>query len=215
MPAISVDPNIVYLILLLGLWTGVTAAYVPGTGVVELLSVVVTGAAVVSLAAMPTNWLAVLLVVVGVAGFLVMPLIARRLALLAVGGLVLQAIGSLFLFNGPPVSVALLAATLILSLVYHQFVLLPVLNSHHRLPALEESDQLAGARGRLLTDTNPLGSVRAAGETWQARSPEPLEAGTEVVVVSRDGLILNVESIKRKREEMSAGVETEPEELGS
>lgn len=213
MPVLTVDPNVVYLILLLGLWTGVAAAYMPGTGVAELISVAVTLAAIFSLAAMPTNWLAVLALVVGVAGFLAMPLVNRRLARPAMGALVLQLLGGLFLFHGPAVSPALLVVTVLLSLVYHQVVLLPVLAAHQRVTVVDEDEQLVGARGRLLSSTDPLGAVRAGGETWTARSDEPLDAGTDVVVVGREGLVLQVESIKRKREQLSALEEEKPEEL--
>ncbi|MFO7320744.1 MAG: NfeD family protein [Chloroflexota bacterium] len=200
----TVDPDLVYLILLLGLWSGVTAAYVPGTGIAELFSAAVSLGAIVLLTSLPTNWLAVLLLVVGVSGFLVMPFIHRRLALLAVGGLILQALGSLFLFDGMSVSVPLIAATIVISLLYHRFVLLPTLNRPLPEAVADEDDLLIGATGRVVSPLNPVGTVQAAGELWTARSDRPLESGDEVIVLRRDGLMLIVEGIKHKREQLDA-----------
>jgi membrane-bound ClpP family serine protease len=198
---LPIEPNTVYLLLLLGLWSGVTAAYLPGTGVIELASIGASLGAVFLLAQMPTNWLALLILIVGVAGFLVMPFLSRRFAVLAVGGLALQAIGSLFLFDGLVVSPALVAAVIAVSLLYHRFILLPVLRNQHAHPEWDESETLIGATGRVVRPLNPVGTVQAAGELWTARGDQALEAGDEVVVLRRDGLVLTVESMKRKREE--------------
>jgi membrane-bound serine protease (ClpP class) len=200
---VQIDPNIVYLALLIGLWSGVTAAYVPGTGVVELASAAISLAAVFMLAAMPTNWLAVLVVVIGVAGFLLTPLLNHKLATLATAGLILQAVGSAYLFEGVSVSLPLVAATIILSLLYHRFVLLPVLTSQRKHPNLNDDNLLLGARATVVNPINPLGTVRARGEFWQARSDEPLAAGEEAIVVDRDGLVLVVESLKSRREQVN------------
>ena len=60
-----IDPNLVYLVLIAGLWVGVAAIHAPGTGIMEILAVVALGGAVYALANMPTNWLALVLIVVG------------------------------------------------------------------------------------------------------------------------------------------------------
>ncbi len=102
------DPNLVYVILIIGLWLVVTAAYIPGTGVAEVLAFVGVAVALVALANMPTNWWAVILIVVGVLSFLVMPFLNQRFAALSIGGLALQAFGSVFLFNGMSVALPLI-----------------------------------------------------------------------------------------------------------
>jgi membrane-bound serine protease (ClpP class) len=193
------DPNIVYLLLLFGLWSAVTAAYIPGTGLVEIVSAAVSIGALLLMMSMPTNWLAVLILVVGVGGFLVMPFINQRFALLATGGLVLQALGSLFLFNGTMVSPVLIAGTIAVSLLYHRFVLMALRTNHARLPEIDDAQTLIGTVGRVVSPINGVGTVQAAGELWTARSDQPLESGEQVVIVDRDGLVVTVEGIKRKR----------------
>jgi membrane-bound serine protease (ClpP class) len=194
------DPNIVYLLLLFGLWSAVTAAYIPGTGLVEVVSAAASLGAVVLMMSMPTNWLAVLVLVVGVGGFLVMPFINQRWAVLASGGLLLQALGSLFLFNGTMVSPVLVAGTIAVALLYHRFVLTALRNNHARLPEIDNDASFIGTVGRVVSRIDPVGTVQAGGELWTARSERPLEAGEEVVVIDRDGLVVTVEGVKHKRE---------------
>ena len=199
------DPNLVYLILLFGLWAAVTAVYIPGTGIPEVIALAALGGGIWMLAALPTNWLAVILLVMGVLSFLVVPFVDRRLAQLAMAGLVLQALGSITLFNGLSVSWLLVAVTVGLSLAYHRLILLPLLEqSRSQPPVLDDDRQLLGAVGRVVKASQPQGSnfvntVNVRGEQWTAYSDLPLEAGDEVVVVERDGLQLTVEGIKHKQ----------------
>jgi membrane-bound serine protease (ClpP class) len=195
------DPNILYLILLTGLWLGITATYMPGTGLLEILSVGLTLAGIWLLSSLAVNWWALMILIIGVVGFLVMPFIHRRYLLLAVVGLVLQVIGSLFLLPNTPVSPLVIAATIALALIYHYFALRPALERSRALPVTDDDDSLAGARGRAVTMLNPMGSVRVHGESWSARSDQPLDAGDEIIVLEREGLSLHVEGVKHKREE--------------
>jgi membrane-bound serine protease (ClpP class) len=198
---ILIDPNIVYLILIAALWLSVTAIYIPGTGVIEVLAV---GGVIVSLALLaqlPTNWFAVMLLVVGVMGFLIMPLIEKRLALLSVAGLILQAVGSLTLFDGMAVSLPLVVGVVGVALVYHRFALLRVLEAHKQQPAMLDDEPIIGATGYVQKAIDPVGTVYVRGESWTARADAPLTAGTPITVVERDGLTLFVEAVKQKHQE--------------
>ncbi len=199
-PIMLADPNILYLILLVGLWTGVTATYVPGTGVIEVVSIGLTLFAAWMLAVLGVNWWALALLILGTVGFLVMPFVHRRYLLLAGVGLFLQVIGSLFLLPATPVSPIVIAATTVLALVFHQFALRPALERTRALPLNDEDSAVVGARGRVIAPLTPIGSVQLRGETWTARSDRPVEKDEEIVVIERDGLMLHVESVKRKNE---------------
>jgi membrane-bound serine protease (ClpP class) len=201
------DPNVLYLIVLFGLWFAAAAIYVPGTGLLEAMAGAVVIAGIYGLAQMPTNWLAVMVLVLGVMTFLVLPFIQRRYAPLAAGGLVLQVIGALLLFNGPQVSWLLITGTVAIQFLYHFFVLTPMLRKQNSENVLDEDVRLIGARGRVLKALDPVGTVQAAGEIWTATSNRTLEAGTEVVVVEREGLQIYVEAIKPKRRNETNKVE--------
>jgi membrane-bound serine protease (ClpP class) len=198
------DPNVVYLLLLFGLWVAVTAAYVPGTGIIEGLAVVAIIASLLILNALPTNWWAVLVLVVGVLSFLLIPFLNNRMATLAQGGLVFQAIGGALLFHGLSVSWLLIALTIGIALLYHHYALLPILEKTRQQKAvIDDNGQLVGAPGRAMTPFNAvgeqyIGSVLVRSEQWSASSEHPLQTGDEVVVLEREGLQLYVEGLKHK-----------------
>jgi len=195
------DPNIVYLVLVFGLWFAVTALYVPGTGVLETLAGVVIVAALVLLFTVPTNWVAALTLVVGVLAFILIPFISAQYAPVAIGGLALQTAGTLFLFNDRMVSPLVLVFTLILSLAYHRLVLMPVLKKvQAQGTEPDKNERVIGMRGRVQKPLDPIGTVLVDSEAWSATAHEPIEAGVQVVVVGREGLQLMVEPLKRKEE---------------
>lgn len=202
--SILTDPNIVYLILVFGLWFAVTAIYLPGSGVLESIAVVTLIAALMLFLSMPTNWIAVVAVVAGVLGFILIPFINFQYAPVAIGGLALQTAGTLFLFNGLTVSPILLVFALAMSLAYHRFVLTPVLErvqAQHSEP--DKNERIIGMRGRVQKQLDPIGTVLVDSEVWSATSSEYLDSGTLVVVVAREGLQLIVEPLKRKDESVT------------
>jgi membrane-bound serine protease (ClpP class) len=196
---LTADPNVVYLILIVGLWASALAVYIPGTGVPEGIALVVLSAALFLLAALPTNWLAVLALVVGILGFLLVPLYKQHLSALALVGLAFQVAGSIFLFNGLTVSWLIIAISAAMSLAFYQFVLLPAREIRNRQPVLGDEQLLPGASGRVVMGINPIGTVNVRGELWTAYSDQPLQTGDEVVVVEKQGLQLHVEKVKTKR----------------
>ncbi|MCC6804220.1 MAG: hypothetical protein IT319_15165 [Anaerolineae bacterium] len=195
------DPNLIYVLLLAGLWLSVTATQMPGTGIVEVLAVIGVGAALVALVNLPTNWWAFIVLVVGVLGFLVVPLLSRRYAALAAGGLVMQAVGSLLLFNGVTLSLPVIGVSILASLVYYRFALLKILEYHKAGPAMLDDQPLVGTQGYVQRALDPVGTVYVRGESWTARSDETLAPGTEVAVVEQEGLTLYVEPMKHKRQQ--------------
>ncbi len=194
--SLLLDPNLVYLVLVAGIWLAVTAAYMPGTGIVELGAAALVVGALLLLASMPTNWWAALLVLVGGVLFLVLPFIEEKYRVLALGGLALQIVGSLFLYNGIMVSLVLIATVAVVSLAYYQFVLTPILRTHRQSAALRTDRPLVGEYGRVQSALNPMGMVRVQGESWSARASEhstlPVPVDASIVVLDREGLVLIV-----------------------
>lgn len=57
----------------------------------------------------------------------------------------------------------------------------------------QKSHQLIGTKARLMTDTEEgFSRVRLADGSWRAYSELPLQAGTEVLITSVDGITLHV-----------------------
>ncbi len=201
---LTLDPNLIYLLLVFGLWAGVTASYLPGTGVAELLTVGSLGVSAIYLWQNPgTNWWALLLLCTGVLSFITFPFLPPRWREFTLAGLALQALGSWFLFEEYTINPILLIAILGLQLLYHRALLIPVLERARLMKSEASRDEkLIGQQGRMTSAldpfaSNPLASVLVKGESWTASSDYPLQEGEMVAVVERRGLQLQVEPLEK------------------
>ena len=123
-------------------------------------------------------------------------LFAPTHGVLTVGGILSFVLGALLLFEdaGPafrlPLVMVLPAA--IVTALFFAFVLGAGLRAQ-RLPVRVGREALPGASGEALTIIGPdSGWAIVDGETWHARSDEPVERGQEVIVTAVEGLILRV-----------------------
>jgi len=57
------------------------------------------------------------------------------------------------------------------------------------------ADLLIGATATVSAECRPRGQVRLRGETWEARCAAGAEVGEQVVIRSREGLVLTVEPV--------------------
>jgi len=202
--SVFLDPNVVYILLVAALWAVVTAILIPGTGLVEVIALGGIGASILLLSQLPTNWLPVILIVLGVMMFLVLPLMDYRFIGAGLVGMTLQAIGGWTLFSGIQVSLVIIGVTVILSLLYYRFALVPALQTQRGKPQMLEDQTLIGMHGRVQTPIDPVGAIYVAGESWSARRGDDLKdaiaIGSEVIVREREGLTLYVEPVKEKRD---------------
>ena len=199
MPEFFLDPNLLYLGLLAGLWIGVTAAYIPGTWIPETISAVLLVASFLMLTFLPTNWIALLILVLGVSAFLLLPFVNKRLSQFAEVGLIGQAVGSYFLFTGElAISPILIGVTVLLGVFYNRLVLLPILKRQKDRNEYDEAMEVLGVRGRVVKDLDPVGTVYVNKELWRARSDEYLPKDSKIIVTGQDGLELYVEKAKHE-----------------
>jgi membrane-bound serine protease (ClpP class) len=194
----NLSPELVYLLLLGALWFCAVTIYVPGTGFIEATSLGVLVVVLFALTQQPINWGAAALIISGTMLFLLLPFFSQKYGKFAIGGLVLQVLGSLFLFDGKAVHPLLIVFTVVTSLAYYQFLLTPIMKWARETKA-NDDERLIDSEGTVVTPLNPVGTVKMRGETWTAYSDNPIETGERVFVIKRDGLQLYVEHIKNKR----------------
>jgi len=192
------DPNLAYFLLMLALWGIVFSVYKPGTAIFEPMALIAAVATIISLVPQPTNWVAAVIVSLGVLVFLLVPLIKRDPILLAVAGVLAQIMGGVFLFNGPPVSPILIGVGVVFSLGIFQFVLMPILRKQVQEPIVGDEQLLTGATGYVVKPLDPIGTVNIRGELWTAFSNQSIAAGETVIVMGKEGLRLFVEKSKPK-----------------
>jgi len=122
-----IDPNGLYLVLMFGLWISIAAAHLPGTLVLEVIAVSALTSVLSILSQYEINWLAVVLMIAGTLGCLIVPLVSQRLKRAAAGTLIAQLIfqlmGGLMLFKSGPISLAVIAPTLAITYGLHRFFL--------------------------------------------------------------------------------------------
>ncbi|MGB7340873.1 MAG: NfeD family protein [Phototrophicaceae bacterium] len=192
------DPNLIYLALVAGLWIGVTAVYIPGTGIPEITSLVLLVGSLVILGSLATAWWAVAALFLGVSMFLLLPFFGEKYGRFAEVGLIGQVIGGWFLFQDQSISPIVIAVTVILSLLYNRFVIIPTMRNQRHYNEYDESNAVIGIRGRVVKDLDPVGTIYVNKELWRARSSEDLSRDTSVMVVGQDGLELIVEKSKNE-----------------
>lgn len=192
------NPNLVYIAVVLGLWLGVTSAYIPGTGVAEGSAALLLIAGIAALTMLPTNWLAFALLVIGIGAYLVLPFFDEKYSGIADIGVLFQAAGSYFLFEGIQVAPLLIVLTVLTGIGYNRLLLRPMMRSLKEPSASDQASEVMGKRGRVVRDLDPIGTVYVNREHWRARSDdEHLSRDTAVDVIGQEGLELIVRKAKR------------------
>lgn len=192
------DPNILYILLMASLWFAAIAVATPGTGVLEVVALILSIGVLFLLGNVSTNWAAVVVIVVGALLYHVVPFFVKRARPFMYGGLILQVAASFVLFQNSSVSLAVIAVVTFSSFLYHRFILEAAINTRDLKPAMLDDVPLIGEQGYVQSKIDPVGTVRVRGETWSARSATPIDAGQAIVVVEQNGLVLFVEPEKHK-----------------
>ena len=191
---ILLNPNIAYVLLVLGSVLLLMAIVTPGTHLLEggaLFMLVLAGYAIYHLG---FNLWALIVLVLSLVPFVYAiqkPKRERFLALSLLGVI----IGSVYLFPSsgllPGVNPLVAVVVSALSAGFLWLVVRKSIQAHHARP-LQDLSALIGKTGQTKTRVQEEGSVQMAGELWSARSEKPIPAGSRVRVVSREGFVLVV-----------------------
>jgi membrane-bound serine protease (ClpP class) len=192
------DPNIAFLILIIGALAIYAEFNTPGAvipGVVGLIFVVL---ALFALNLLPIRFAAVGLLLVS---FMLFGLEAKFNAhgALGVGGIVMMILGALLLVDGPIPEMRIhLLTALAVSIPFGAITifLVSIAVRARRNKIVTGISGLIGETAIAQTALTPNGKVFLNGELWDARSQTSTPAGTTVVVKSVNGLQLTVEPVR-------------------
>jgi membrane-bound serine protease (ClpP class) len=200
------DPNVAFILFTLGFYGLLFELQNPNfvTGILGALAIIL---AFIGFGSLPLNVGGLLLIGLGIVLFILEATVTSH-GLLTVGGLVAFALGASALYTtpgdptAPNVAVALplvVGMTIVTALVMALIAVTAVRSRRLATsPALVGADApQPGTPGEVRRPLAPLGSVYAAGEEWTATSADgrPLERGTKVRIVARDGLVVIVEPV--------------------
>jgi membrane-bound serine protease (ClpP class) len=190
--ALIADPNIAYILLMLGFYGILFELQNPGAvlpGVVGGISLIL---AFLALSTMPVNTAGVALIALAVVFFVAELKVASH-GLLAAGGIVAMLLGSMILFRGESWHVSwsvILGGTLSTTLFFGWLAVL-ALRTRGRA-VVTGLEGLRGTRGQAIERLSPRGRVRVRGELWDAVSDSDVEAGDEIEVTGGERLLLRV-----------------------
>jgi membrane-bound serine protease (ClpP class) len=179
------DPNLAYLLMVIGFWAIILEMKAPHFGGLGTLGIICMILALYGLSVLPFNWAGLILIVVGF-GFMLTELYMPTHGALSLGGLVAFIIGSLLLVDAPTMTVSrpLIAGVAVATAAFFMFALAAIVRSQKR-PAVIGQGALVGATGVVRERLDPTGFVYLDGALWRASSEgETLEPGAQVVVVA-------------------------------
>lgn len=193
------NPNIVFLLMALGVQAILIELSSPGGWVAGFIGVTALALGAYGLGILPVNWFG--LVFLGTSFVLfVLDIKAPTHGALTAAGLASFIVGALVLFNSPTtpgfqrVSVPLVVTVALLMAAAFLTVLTFVLRAQRR-PVGVGGAALIGRVGEVREALDPAGQVQVAGELWSAEVEDgglPVPVGGRVVVDSLDGLRLRV-----------------------
>ena len=183
------DPNLVYILLMVGLYALIYEFFSPGIGIGLVVGGISLMLALLGLQVLPINLVGIGLILFGVL-LMVLDAFTPTNGILTTGGVVSLIIGSLSLFDikSPAIglswtTVAATVGTLTLILV---FIISKGLLAQRR--KARPLTSMVGLTGVAKEDLAPGGWVLVRGEYWRARCEgEPAKAGDKVEVIGREG----------------------------
>jgi membrane-bound serine protease (ClpP class) len=192
------DPNIAYILLLIGIYGIFFELYNPGAILPGVVGAICLILAFYALHTLPVNYAGLLLILFSIILF-VAEIKIPSYGMLTVGGIVSIVLGSIMLFQDslPFIQVSwkvILFATLITTLFF-VFALGLGLRAQRRKPVTGK-EGLVGEQGGAVSDfIKDKGQVAVHGEIWEAFSSDKIKKGDEIVVES----IENLKIIVRKK----------------
>jgi membrane-bound serine protease (ClpP class) len=195
------DPNVAYVLMMLGMLGLFFELSNPGVilpGVIGGISLILAFFAFQSL---PINYAGLLLILFGIV-LLVAEIKIVSHGILAIGGIVSMALGSLMLFDAPEVGFRVSWWVIVPTVGAMAGLFLFVVAAGVRAlgrPAATGAEGLVGKTATVRERLAPEGQVMVSGEIWRAVADgEPLEPGAQVRIVAVDGLTLKVAKAEAK-----------------
>ncbi len=205
--ALISDPNIAYILLLLGIYGILFELYNPGAIFPGVIGAICLILAFYSLQALPINYAGLALIVLGIILLLLEIKIVSH-GLLTIGGAISLLLGSIMLINSPfelmQISLTVIITAVALTVLFFLFAIGMALKAQRRKPTTGK-EALVGERGIALTKFKPAsngwatGQVRVHGEIWKAISQDAINPNEEIVVRGVEGLTLKVEKVNKQK----------------
>lgn len=194
------DPNIAYVLLLLGMYGVLFELYTPGAILPGIVGVICLVLAFYSLHTLPLNYAGLALIIFGVILFLLEIKVVSH-GLLAIGGAISLIMGSLMLIRTDSalevvrISRSIIISATAITTLFFLFVIGLGLRAQRAKP-VTGVEGIVGETGMSLNALDPVGTVWVHGEAWNARAVVgKIGKDVKVRVVGIQDLQLQVEAV--------------------
>ena len=194
------DPNIAYILLLMGMYGILFELYNPGAILPGIVGVIALVLSFYSMHTLPINYAGLALIVFAIILFLLEIKIVSH-GLLAIGGIVSLLLGSMMLVkSGSSMEVIKISRTVIfsattVSALFFLFVIGLGIKAQRR-KVVTGKEGMTGAVGEAMDMLAPTGTVKVYGEIWNAESVSgTIDRGEKVRVIEMKNMKLFVEQI--------------------
>ncbi|HEX9618404.1 MAG TPA: nodulation protein NfeD [Anaerolineales bacterium] len=198
------NPNIVALLLIIGVQSILIEISSPGGWAAGFIGVISLALAIYGLGILSVNWFGLVFIATAFVLF-ILDIKAPTHGALTAAGVGSLIAGALILFNSPGtpdfqrVSVPLVVgASLVTAAVF--FTILTFALRAQKTPIRTGQESLIGRTGIVRTGLEPVGMVQAAGELWTAEladGEQPIPAGERVEIVRAEGVRIFVRRAQR------------------
>lgn len=195
------DPNIAYILLILGFYGLFFEFSNPGSILPGIAGVILIVLAFYSLHTLPVNYAGMLLILFGLILFIAEVKVTSHGAL-TLGGIISLVLGSILLIRSPApylkISWYVIGPTVAITTLFFTFIVTMGLKAQF-LKTATGQEGIIGMVGEAKTDiTRDGGTVFVHGEWWNAVSTRAIKKHQKVKVVGKKGMVLNVERLKEE-----------------
>lgn len=196
--AVITNPNIAYVLMLVGLYGLIIEFYNPGVGVPGVVGAVCLLLAMYAFQVLPISYTGLALILLGI-GLMTAEAFAPSFGILGLGGIVAFVVGSIMLMDtqlpGYQIAMPMIAAFAVFSAALLVFALGMIMRARHQAVRTGLS-HLLGTTALVESVTNGVTWARLDGELWEVACEETLEPQDRVVVNAIDDLTLQVSKDK-------------------
>jgi membrane-bound serine protease (ClpP class) len=193
-----INPNIAYILMILGFYGLLFEITHPGIGVPGVAGALCLIIAAYAFQLLPVNYAGLLLILLAIVLFIA-EVKVQSYGLLSLGGLVAMTIGSLMLVRAPEpfigVSIGIILPVVAATAVIVIFLVTLVIRAHSKKTTTGR-EGLVGDVGTVEVALTPEGKVFIQGELWTAFSDVNIETGKKVRIKEVQGMRVYVEPIE-------------------
>ncbi|MGI9336586.1 MAG: NfeD family protein, partial [Gammaproteobacteria bacterium] len=198
--AVLTNPNVAYILMLIGVYGLLFELYSPGAIVPGIAGGICLLLALYAFHVLPVNYAGAALIAVGIA-LMVTELFTPSFGVVGSGGVVAFAIGSVILIDtdveGFAVSMPLVITVGFASAAGFMATVVLAVRQRKR-PVVTGREEMIGAPAEAMESFSEAGQVMAHGEIWTARTQAPVAKGETLRIKSVDGLVLEIESPRKE-----------------